>query len=71
MKAISFILGMEEKIGSLEQGKVADFTILDEDPGSAARWIVRMAGKPWRANDQAGCERWARYSPGHDTMVPG
>lgn len=28
----AYILGMEDQIGSLEQGKLADFTILDEDP---------------------------------------
>ncbi len=28
----AYILGLEDRIGSLEQGKLADFTILEEDP---------------------------------------
>ena len=28
----AYVLGMEDKIGSLEQGKFADFCILEEDP---------------------------------------
>jgi hypothetical protein len=36
MRAITidaaYICGMEDKVGSLEEGKFADFTILEEDP---------------------------------------
>jgi len=53
----AYILGMENRIGSLEQGKFADFTILEEDPfevdpkeiENIPIWGTVLGGKPFKA----------------------
>ena len=55
----AYILGMENKIGSLEQGKFADFTILEEDPfevdpkeiENIPVWGTVLGGKPFKATE--------------------
>ncbi len=55
----AYILGMEDKIGSLEQGKFADFTILEEDPmevdpkeiENIKIWGTVLGGKPFKAKE--------------------
>jgi len=55
----AYILGMEDKIGSLEQGKFADFTILEEDPFEVEPehiedikiWGTVLGGKPFEATE--------------------
>jgi predicted amidohydrolase YtcJ len=61
MRAITidaaYILGVEDKIGSLEPGKFADFTILEGDPFTVAPkklkdvpvWGTALAGKVFQA----------------------
>jgi predicted amidohydrolase YtcJ len=56
----AYILGMEDKIGSLEQGKFADFTILEQDPFDVEPeeiekipvWGTVMGGKPFKAKPE-------------------
>lgn len=55
----AYIIGLEDKIGSLEQGKFADFTILEEDPFEVDPkhlkdipiWGTVLGGKPFKATE--------------------
>ncbi|MFR9798552.1 amidohydrolase [Streptomyces sp. MS06] len=61
MRAITvdaaYILGLEDKVGSLEQGKFADFTVLEEDPFDVDPkhikdikiWGTALSGKLFKA----------------------
>ena len=54
----AYILGIEDRIGSIEQGKFADFTILEEDPflispmkiKDVKVWGTVLSGKPYKSN---------------------
>ncbi|MGE5267715.1 MAG: amidohydrolase family protein, partial [Deltaproteobacteria bacterium] len=56
----AYIFGMEDKVGSLEQGKFADFTILEKDPFEVDPteiehikvWGTALGGKPFEAKPQ-------------------
>ena len=56
----AYVIGMEDKIGSLEQGKFADLCILEEDPMEVDPehikdikiWGTVLGGKPFQAKDQ-------------------
>jgi predicted amidohydrolase YtcJ len=56
----AYILGMENEIGSLEQGKFADFTILEQDPfevdpkdiENIPVWGTVLGGKPFKATKE-------------------
>jgi predicted amidohydrolase YtcJ len=54
----AYVLGMENKVGSLEPGKFADFTILEEDPYQVDPmklyeipvWGTALSGKLYKSN---------------------
>ena len=54
----AYIIGMEDKVGSLEPGKFADFAILEEDPYKVDPmkvkdipvWGTALSGKLYKSN---------------------